>query len=179
MEDQRFPLTPRGSRGMPWACCSETSAAAPFPHRAGKRDAQGMPKHSKATRAGSWPCSDAQPAHRGITKLWTARDRLPAALRQESKAAGIPARPEGTCKACLLQLHIALPSFHHSPLLPRNGFWRFISCLSSFFSVGYPVGAREHVKSCERVTAPGFTGSGQHLPMFMLLEECLRALTWF
>lgn len=32
----------------------------------------------------------------------------------------------------LPQLRAATPCFHHSSLLPRKGFWRLISCLSSF-----------------------------------------------
>lgn len=38
----------------------------------------------------------------------------------------------------LPQLRAAMPCFHHSSLLPRNGFWRFISCLSSFLPSLWP-----------------------------------------
>lgn len=112
-----------------------------------------------------WPasCSDKQPGHGstlcwGIGKFWTCTTThaCQRALRSGNKASGIPSWLVGTCKAWLCNSPgLATPCFFHSSLLPRNGFWWFISCLSSFLREQEPVAiqlallcAGEHVKSC-------------------------------
>lgn len=62
----------------------------------------------------------------------------------------------GSCKACFYRsAGLASPCFFPSPPLPRNGFWWFISCLSSFLWEEEFVAIQlallctgKHVKSC-------------------------------
>lgn len=180
---QRSALAPCRScgPGMLRGCCSEpelqrSAAARPsFSAELRKRTAQRMPKHSKATRAGGWSCSNEQPAHGHwvIDKFWTPQHTLPVALYHGNKAAGIPARTQGCYTLLSPQLSPAKEWFLEVDFLPVFILVESVATQSVLVCTG------EHVKSCELVTAPGFTGSGLHLPMFMLSEECLTALTWF
>lgn len=112
-----------------------------------------------------WPVSysDKQPGHGstlywGIGKFWTCTmtHACQRALHSGNEASGIPTWLVGTCKAWLCNSPgLATPCFFHRSLLPRNGFWWFISCLSSFLWEQEPVAiqlallcAGEHVKSC-------------------------------
>lgn len=136
---QHFPLAPCCSRGpgMPRARCSETSLQhrTQLLHRAGKGMHRGCPSSAKPPEPVAGPAAMCnQPT--AVEASTRAQHRLPAALCHGKKAAGILARPGGTVS--LPQLRAALPPFQHSPLLSRNGFWRLISCLSSFLQGLWP-----------------------------------------